>query len=115
MPQSRPGLYSRFLERRASFFESGLFQEAIKSKYGVDSSQLRVYFHYQPSFYHLHVHFMHLRHDGPGITAESAHLLTNVISNIELLADYYQRATLQFRIHESRPLFADLQAYGLFQ
>ncbi|KAJ8969664.1 hypothetical protein NQ317_004894 [Molorchus minor] len=58
--------------------------EAIKEKYGLDASQLRIYLHYQPSFYHLHVHFCCLRHEAPGILAEKAHLLSNVISNIEV-------------------------------
>lgn len=103
------------VSERKGKFESSLFQEAIKSKYGLDASQLRVYFHYQPTFYHLHAHFTYLRHEAPGITAERAHLLTNVISNIELLGDYYQKATLQYCVNDSRPLFADLQTYGLFQ
>ncbi|RZB40637.1 m7GpppX diphosphatase [Asbolus verrucosus] len=72
--------------------------ESIKSKYGLDGSQLRIYLHYQPSFYHLHVHFTYLKHEAPGILAERAHLLSNVISNIELLPDYYQKVTLPIKI-----------------
>lgn len=30
---------------------------AIKEKFQVDRSQLRIYLHYLPSFYHIHVHF----------------------------------------------------------
>lgn len=29
-------------------------------------SQLRIYVHYQPSFYHFHVHFTYLMHTPPG-------------------------------------------------
>lgn len=32
--------------------------EAIRSKYGLEADQVKCYFHYQPSFYHLHVHFI---------------------------------------------------------
>ncbi|XP_037077165.1 LOW QUALITY PROTEIN: m7GpppX diphosphatase-like [Pollicipes pollicipes] len=71
--------------------------EAIKEKYGVPAWQLRVYFHYQPSYYHLHVHFTSVRFDAPGTHVGKAHLLPSVISNIELpAADYYQRATLSY-------------------
>ncbi|KAE8986452.1 putative glutamate carboxypeptidase [Phytophthora fragariae] len=35
--------------------------EVLKTKYGVDSSFVRMYFHYQPTYYHLHVHFSHVK------------------------------------------------------
>merc|ERR1711976_711052 len=69
---------------------------AISEKYQVPSSQLRVYIHYQPSYYHLHVHFTHLRFDAPGSGVERAHLLSDVIDNIELMEDFYQKKTLAF-------------------
>lgn len=42
----------------------------IREKYNLDETQLRVYIHYQPSFYHLHVHFTFLKHEAPGIHCE---------------------------------------------
>lgn len=39
---------------------------AIKKKFNIPSSQLRIYFHYQPSYYYLHVHFSYLMFDAPG-------------------------------------------------
>jgi len=77
----------------------------IEEKYGIQRSQLRIYVHYQPSFYHFHVHFTYLKHDAPGIYCERSHLLDSVISNIELVADYYQKATLSFTVRESDKLF----------
>lgn len=79
---------------------------AIADKYDVPRSQLRIYFHYQPSFYHLHIHFTYLRHDAPGIFCEKSHLLDSVIDNLELWPDYYQRATLSFVVREQDPLCA---------
>lgn len=70
--------------------------QAIVEKYGIPGSQLRVYLHYQPSFYHLHIHFTYLQHEAAGIRCERGHLLDTVISNLELLGDYYQRATIPF-------------------
>ncbi|XP_059617295.1 m7GpppX diphosphatase [Phlebotomus argentipes] len=82
---------------------------AIEEKYGVARSQLRIYLHYQPSFYHLHVHFTYLKHDAPGIFCEKSHLLDSVISNIELMPDYYQRATLSFVVRQNDRLWDDFR------
>ena len=50
------------------------------SRYGVAADQLRVYLHYQPSYYHLHMHFLHVKHDaGMGMAVGKAHLLSDVI------------------------------------
>lgn len=51
------------------FSETPLFipQEAIMEKYGIPAHKLRIYIHYLPSFYHLHVHFTALSFDAPGI------------------------------------------------
>lgn len=76
---------------------------AIKKLYDLDRSQLRIYFHYQPSFYHLHVHFTYLKYDAPGIFCEKSHLLDTVIDNIELMSDYYTKATLSFVIRATDP------------
>ncbi|XP_012260651.2 m7GpppX diphosphatase [Athalia rosae] len=87
--------------------------KAISTKYGVPTSQLRIYFHYQPSFYHLHIHFTYLKYDAPGIFTEKAHLLSTVINNIELMGDYYSKATLSFAVKESDTLFAKYQEHGV--
>lgn len=73
---------------------------AIKTKYDVQPSQIRAYFHYQPSFYHLHVHFTYLNYDAPGIHCDKSHLITSVIDNIRLIPDYYQKASLTFAVRE---------------
>lgn len=39
---------------------------AISKKFNIPTSQLRIYFHYQPSYYYLHVHFCYLMFDAPG-------------------------------------------------
>lgn len=79
--------------------------ETIKKKYDIDRSQLRIYVHYQPSFYHFHVHFTFLKHAAPGINCERSHLLDTIISNIELLSDYYKKAILSFTLRETDTLY----------
>ncbi|XP_017778004.1 PREDICTED: m7GpppX diphosphatase [Nicrophorus vespilloides] len=88
-------------------------QNIIQEKYNIPASQLRVYLHYQPSFYHLHVHFTYLQFDAPGIYTERAHLLSNVISNLELLSDYYQKVSLPFVVQENSTLCKILKSKGI--
>jgi len=77
---------------------------AVAEKLQLDPDTLRLYIHYQPSFYHLHVHFTHIKADAGGAQTERAHLLSQVISNIELMPDYYQKITLDFSISMASPL-----------
>lgn len=79
-------------------------KQAIQKQYGLNPFQLRMYFHYQPSFYHLHVHINPIRNDAPGIWCEKSHMLDTVINNLELLPDYYQRATIPFVLYEGNKL-----------
>lgn len=79
--------------------------ETIEKKYDISRSQLRNYVHYQPSFYHFHVHFTFLKHAAPGINCERSHLLDTIISNLELLPDYYKKATLSFTLRETDLLY----------
>lgn len=53
--------------------------QAIKAKWGVGADELRVLLHYQPSYYHLHVHFAHLACPAAGVAAGKALLLDDVI------------------------------------
>ncbi|EGT49207.1 CBN-DCS-1 protein [Caenorhabditis brenneri] len=70
--------------------------KAINEKYGLRTDQIKCYFHYQPSFYHLHVHFINLKYDAPASTTMSAILLDDVINNLELNSEHYKKSTLTF-------------------
>ncbi|XP_064424820.1 m7GpppX diphosphatase isoform X2 [Latimeria chalumnae] len=89
-------------------------QEAILNRYGVLGSQLRVYFHYQPSYYHLHIHFTGLSYDAPGSGVERAHLLSDVIENLQSDAQYYQKRTLTFALRADDPLMQKFKDAGRF-
>ncbi|BDA50605.1 m7GpppX diphosphatase [Coccomyxa sp. Obi] len=83
--------------------------QALVERYGIREDELRVYIHYQPSYYHLHVHFLHVSHDaGAGMAVGKAHLLNDIIDNIEIMPDYYARRTLTYVLGERDPL---LQAF----
>ena len=68
--------------------------KAIEEKWGLDSSKVKAYFHYLPTFYHLHVHFTHVdvKCDRAIVTLDEA------ISNIELMGDYYEKCSLTYQI-----------------
>lgn len=76
---------------------------AIKNKYGLEESKLRIYFHYQPTYYHLHVHYSHIEYKAPGTTAPHAHMLRTVIDDLEK-GKSYGRATIPFTIKEGSKL-----------
>jgi len=91
---------------------------AIKNKFGVDKHHLRAFLHYHPSYYHLHVHFTHMRGNGASafasIQAERAHMLDTIINNIQMIPNYYQVANLTFALKEDEPLWKKFQKVGKF-
>ncbi|XP_006140703.2 m7GpppX diphosphatase [Tupaia chinensis] len=84
-------------------------QEAILRRYQVGGERLRVYLHYPPSYYHLHVHFTALGFEAPGSGVERAHLLADVIENLEWDPEHYQRRTLTLALRADDPLLTQLQ------
>lgn len=88
-------------------------QDAIQQRYQVPADRLRVYLHYLPSYYHLHVHFTALGFEAPGTAVERAHLLAQVIENLEQDPAYYQHRSLTFALRADDPLLQLLQkAHG---
>ncbi|CAD5209019.1 unnamed protein product [Bursaphelenchus xylophilus] len=73
---------------------------AIQDKHGLSKEKMFIYFHYQPSYYHLHVHFRSTRCD----TNISNIPILEVINNIQIWPDFYQKASLGFNIKEGEPL-----------
>ena len=71
------------------------FQNAIKETYNIPSSQLRIFIHYQPSFFHLHVHFTYLNFEAPGI-----------VSSTQIVRGVFARSTCYpgFLVTEKAPL-----------
>lgn len=76
-----------------SIYENGT--NAIKELYGINKDQIRVYFHYRPTFWHLHIHFNLISNIEEGTTIDYSHRLQTVITNLELKSNYYEEATLE--------------------
>lgn len=70
----------------------------IKSKYNIDDNKLKMYLHYAPSTYHLHVHFVNISNIEAQSSVEYSHELNNVIFNLNLCSDYYKLINLNKRI-----------------
>jgi m7GpppX diphosphatase len=69
----------------------------IKNKYDLDECYLKMFFHYEPSTYHLHIHFVNSSNHETRSSVEYSHELHNVIFNLSICSDYYKRSTLNRR------------------
>ncbi|CAL1529588.1 unnamed protein product [Lymnaea stagnalis] len=89
-------------------------QSAIKENFAVTRDKLRVYFHYQPSYYHLHVHFTHVKFDAPGSDVLRAHLIEDVMENLSMDSDFYSKKTLSYVVRENDLLYRMFKEKGYF-
>ena len=64
--------------------------EVIKEKYGFDSNIIKIFIHYAPSTYHLHVHFVLVSNTDVNSSIEYSHELDSVINILKIKFDYYQ-------------------------
>ena len=82
----------------------------IRTIYGVEVDQLRIFVHYHPQFYHFHVHFTRLENE-VGCQVERGHLLTDLIQNLQWRSDYYQQRTLTYKLPVTDQLYAKMEEY----
>lgn len=69
----------------------------IKQIYNIDEHYVKMFFHYEPSTYHLHIHFVNVAHHEARSSVEYSHDLNNVIFNLSLFSDYYKQIVLNKR------------------
>lgn len=77
----------------------------IKSKFNINSDQIISYFHYYPSIYQLHLHFVNINKKDnyeKELIIGRAHLLQNVINNIKNNSKYYQTMNLIVLVDEKK-------------
>ena len=85
--------------------------ETVCETYGVQADELRVFVHYQPQFYHFHVHFTRL-HNDLGCQVERAHLLADIINNLEAdSACYASKRTLYYQLKANDKLLAAIREH----
>ena len=71
--------------------------ELIKTKYNLDWVDLKMFFHYDPSTYHLHIHFINVENTETNSSVEYSHDLDSVIFNLGMNTDYYKKISLNTR------------------
>ena len=71
--------------------------QVIRDTYHIDEQNLKMFFHYDPSTYHLHIHFVNMANSQARSSVEYSHELHNVMFNLSICSDYYKRATLNTR------------------
>jgi m7GpppX diphosphatase len=72
--------------------------EQIQQKYGLKEENLKIFFHYDPSTYHLHIHFINNANVETWSSVEYSHDLDIVIFNLKMDTDYYKKIKLNRRI-----------------
>jgi len=63
--------------------------------------QIRIFFHYKPTYFHLHLHVAHISSE----KNEKDHRLDDVIEHLQLFPNYYQQKTLIYELSISDPLY----------
>lgn len=69
--------------------------------------------HYQPTYYHFHVHFTHVSLKHKSFQCERAHNLSEIIQNIEIKSDYYENIKLEFPLVLNSGLYHFIKDQGL--
>ncbi|KAF5351572.1 hypothetical protein D9758_007223 [Tetrapyrgos nigripes] len=81
-------------------------------KWGIKPGGLRMWIHYQPSYYHFHVHIVNAEYEGAGMgmAVGQAHLLEDVISLLENSPRIFETITLTYGLGEQHGLYAPMTA-----
>ena len=81
--------------------------QIIEEIYGVHKTEIRIFIHYQPQFYHLHIHFTRFTNN-MGCQVEHAHLLDDIIQNVEMDTNYYKKRAIIYALYENNQLYKNI-------
>ncbi|SGY13777.1 BQ5605_C010g05973 [Microbotryum silenes-dioicae] len=93
-------------------------ERVAMERYGIDEGELRFFVHYQPTYYHFHIHVTHVSYVGfSGITVGQAHLLDDVIDLLTLEASlptpprnsHYASRTFTYALGTEHALYSQLR------
>ncbi|KAH9911666.1 scavenger mRNA decapping enzyme [Fomitopsis serialis] len=90
-------------------------RRVVAERWALERGALRMFVHYQPSYYQFHVHIVHVEYQGLlGMTVGQAHLLDDVISLLELspedVPSVFARMTLTYGLGDQHALYTPLRA-----
>lgn len=63
----------------------------INEEYEITENKIKMYIHYTPSTYHLHIHFVNIENMDVNSSVEYSHELDSVIYNLSIKDDYYKK------------------------
>lgn len=95
---------------------SEMIKKFIPQKYNnrIQSDQLRIFIHYQPSYYHFHIHIVNILHTGlgNGIAVGKAWLLDDIIDQLEHFPEghSFEERTLTYVIGENHEVWKRFQS-----
>lgn len=87
--------------------------QTIQQKYALPQHKIRCYFHYLPTYWLLHVHFVHVDKQGED-TRENVNL-EQVINNLEMNPKYYQQCTMVYTVGDKHDLCKALMKEGIIE
>ncbi|KAH7929273.1 scavenger mRNA decapping enzyme [Leucogyrophana mollusca] len=83
----------------------------VWERWGLERGGVRLYVHYQPSYYRFHVHVVHASQAGlMGMTVGQAHLLDDIISMLSLAPSILEDMTFTYGLGNQHGLYAPLVA-----
>ncbi|KAG6872369.1 hypothetical protein C0995_010288 [Termitomyces sp. Mi166 len=90
-------------------------ERVVEEKWALGKGALRMYIHYQPSYYHFHVHIVNANQVGMvGMAVGQAHLLDDVISLLEIEPENspatFDQMVLTYGLGDQHGLFEAMQA-----
>jgi|LakMenEpi03Aug12_release.lakeMendotaPanAssembly.Ray.scaffolds.fasta_scaffold164584_2 m7GpppX diphosphatase len=69
--------------------------DLINKLHNIDNNQLRLYFHYRPTFWQLHLHINLINKVWKNSSIDNAYQLSKIITNIKLFDNYYQKIDIE--------------------
>ncbi|KAF8437910.1 scavenger mRNA decapping enzyme [Boletus edulis BED1] len=80
--------------------------DVVEVRWGLPKGALRMYVHYQPSYYHFHVHIVHASQNGMmGMAVGQAHLLEDIISMLKHSPNILAELTLTYGLGSQHGLY----------
>jgi m7GpppX diphosphatase len=91
------------LELLEKFYYKG--REALAKQFDVPVDKIRSFIHYPPTFYYLHVHYLHVDFESSSTSVNRAYDLFTIIQNIKTKKDYYQTTPFEYTLQTDSALY----------
>ena len=72
----------------------------VANQHGINENELYFFFHYHPSFYHLHMHCCIINHKSLSSKYFRCKMLETILQNLKYKANYYRDNDIKFEIPE---------------